>query len=45
MPQVDLFSDYSEEEKIIGLQYLLDEGFIEFEERNGEWFVKISESV
>lgn len=38
-------SQYSEGEKIASIQYLLDEGFIEFEERGGEWFVKIAENV
>ncbi len=39
------FSSYSESEKLSSLQYLVDEGFIEFEERDGEWFVKIAENV
>jgi hypothetical protein len=39
------FSNYTEREKIMSLQYLVDEGFIEFEERDGEWFVKIAEGV
>jgi len=38
-------SKYSESEKLSSLQYLVDEGFIEFEERGGEWFVKIAENV
>lgn len=38
-------SSYSESEKLSSLQYLVDEGFIEFEERGGEWFVKIAENV
>lgn len=38
-------SKYSESEKLSSLQYLLDEGFIELEERCGEWFVKIAENV
>jgi hypothetical protein len=38
-------SQYSEDEILSSLQYLVDEGFVEFEERDGEWFVKIAENV
>jgi len=38
-------SEYSQEEKLRSLQYLLDEGFITFEEVNGAWFVKLAEGV
>ena len=38
-------SEYNEDEILSSLQYLVDEGFVEFEERDGEWFVKIAEGV
>lgn len=40
-----VFDEYSEEDILASLQYLLDEGFVELEERDGEWFVKIAENV
>jgi len=39
------FSKYSEREILSSLQYLVDEGFVEFKELNGEWFLKIAEGV
>jgi hypothetical protein len=42
---MDYFDYFSEEDKLASLQYLVDEGFVEFEERDGEWFVKIAENV
>lgn len=39
------FKGYTESEILGSLQYLVDEGFVTFEEVDGEWFVKVAEGV
>lgn len=44
--QLEDLSGYSDSEKLLALQYLVDEGFVTFyQDENEEWFVRVADNV